>query len=283
MIVTTFVFAIQDGISLYLASKYNIVTIVTIRYWFFAFFVIVLFKKPWGKPNQGISSKHLLLQILRGLLLVSEVCVMVFAFTKLGLVQSHAIFISYPLLIALLAGPLLKETVGVSRWLAILMGFSGVYIILRPEALVFNLYYLIPFCSALMFALYGILTRYVAAKDSSEISFFWTGITGAVAITFWGPFFWEPPVGADWLWMGALCISGAFGHYLLIKTLETAEASAVQPFSYFQLVFASSFGVFIFKEVITLKVLIGSFIIILAGLITFYIEQKNISNTDQKS
>ena len=127
-----------------------------------------------------------------------------------------------------------------------------------------------------MFALYGVLTRYVTFKDSSEISFFWTGITGAIAITFWGPFFWEPPIGSDWLWMGALCVSGAFGHYLLIKTFETAEASAVQPFSYFQLIFASIFGILIFNETITLKVLIGSSIIILAGIFTLYIEQKKI-------
>ena len=279
MIITTFVFAIQDGISLYLAGRYNTVTIVTIRYWFFAVFVILLLKKPWKGSNNSISSRHLLLQIIRGLLLVSEVCVMVYAFTKLGLVQSHAIFIIYPLLIALLAGPLLKETVTLSRWIAIVMGFCGVFIILQPEVLVFNLLYLVPFCSALMFALYAILTRYVTANDSSEVSFFWTGIIGAIAITFWGPFFWDPPVGGDWLWMGALCLSGAFGHYLLIKTLETAEASAIQPFSYFQLVFASIFGVIIFNEAITIKVFVGTSIIILAGLITFYVE-KNVQHQD---
>ena len=76
--------------------------------------------------------------------------------------------------------------------------------------------------------------------------------------------------------MGALCVSGAFGHYLLIKTFETAVASAVQPFSYFQLIFASIFGILIFNETITLKVLIGSSIIILAGIFTLYIEQKKI-------
>ena len=279
MIITTFVFAIQDGISLYLAGRYNTVTIVTIRYWFFAVFVILLLKKPWKGSNNSISSRHLLLQIIRGLLLVLEVCVMVYAFTKLGLVQSHAIFIIYPLLIAFLAGPLLKETVTLSRWIAIVMGFCGVFIILQPEVLVFNLLYLVPFCSALMFAIYAILTRYVTANDSSEVSFFWTGIIGAIAITFWGPFFWDPPVGGDWLWMGALCLSGAFGHYLLIKTLETAEASAIQPFSYFQLVFASIFGVIIFNEAITIKVFVGTSIIILAGLITFYVE-KNVQHQD---
>ena len=277
MIMTTFVFALQDVISRYLATNYNVFSVVMIRYWFFAMFVIIFAiskKSSKGGFHKIVATKHLYLQILRGILLVSEVCVMIFAFTKLGLVESHAIFTFYPLLVVALSGPILKEKIGLKRWLIICFGFIGVMIILQPSAKVFNFNVIIPIFSALLFALYGILTRYVSRNDPAETSFFWTGVSGAVAISLVGPVFWMPLSKVDWFWMILLCVAGILGHYLLIKTFEAAEASAVQPFSYFQFIFASAFGVLIFKEIISLKIIIGSLVIILAGLYALWTEQK---------
>jgi hypothetical protein len=107
---------------------------------------------------------------------------------------------------------------------------------------VFEVEALIPLTSAFMFALYGLLTRYAARKDRTETSFFWTGTVGAVVMTAIGVWYWEPMAAGDWLWMGLLCITGAGGHWLLIKTYDVAEASQVQPFAYFQLVFAAGLG-----------------------------------------
>ena len=113
-------------------------------------------------------------------------------------------------------------------------------VILRPGVRVFSPEALVPLVAAFMFALYALLTRLVARKDSAETSFFWTGVAGAVAITLVAPFWWTPIRGtADMLWMATLCVSGAIGHFLLIKVYEVAEAGVVQPFSYFQLVFVT--------------------------------------------
>ena len=124
--------------------------------------------------------------------------------------------------------------------------------------------------AALMFALYGLLTRYVARRDSTATSFFWTGTVGAVAMTAVGMWFWEPMSGGEWLWMAALCVTGALGHYTLIKCYELAEASAVQPFAYLQLVFASMFGVLVFSETIRMNVAAGAALIVAAGLFTLW-------------
>ncbi len=274
MIATTFVFAVQDGLSRYLASEYNTVLVVMIRYWFFAAFVVALSASRKGGIRRVAATSQPVLQITRGVLLVAEICVMVIAFVKLGLVESHAVFTSYPLLIAALSGPILGEKVGPRRWAAIGVGFVGVLIILRPGFSVFAPEALIPLLSALMFAVYGLLTRYVARKDSAETSFFWTGVAGAVAITLIGPFFWEPIIGNDWWIMGILCLTGAGGHYLLIKAYEVAEASTVQPFAYFQLVFAAAIGLTIFGETMEFWVALGAGLIIGSGLFTLWRERQ---------
>jgi drug/metabolite transporter (DMT)-like permease len=274
MIVTTLVFALQDGISRHLAGEYSVLMIVMIRYWFFAAFVIAIARRQAGSIRAAAATKQPALQIFRGLLLAFEICVMVQGFVLLGLVESHAIFASYPLLVAALSGPILGEAVGWRRWAAIGVGFVGVLIILQPGITVFAPAAIVPLAAALMFALYSLLTRYAARKDSAATSFFWTGTTGAVLLTLIGIWFWEPLTGPDWIWMGALCISGATGHYLLIKCYEVAEASAVQPFAYLQLVFASALGITIFGEVLELNVAIGAGIVIASGLFTVWRARK---------
>lgn len=274
MIATTFVFAVQDGLSQYLAREYNTVMVVMIRYWFFALFVMALSSTRKGGIRRVAATTQPFLQILRGVLLVAEICVMVIAFVHLGLVESHAVFASYPLLAAALSGPILGEKVGPRRWAAIGIGFIGVLIILRPGFTIFAPEALIPLLAASMFAVYGLLTRYAARKDSAETSFFWTGVSGAVAITLIGVFFWEPIQGPDWWVMGLLCLTGAGGHYLLIKAFEVAEISTVQPFAYFQLVFAASIGLVVFNETIDIWIVLGAGLIIASGLFTFWRERQ---------
>lgn len=268
MIATTFVFAMQDGISRHLAREYNVMMIVMIRYWFFGLFVMAIARRQAGSIRGTARTTQPALQIFRGLLLAAEICVMVLAFVYLGLVESHAVFACYPLLIAALSGPVLGEGVGWRRWLAIGVGFLGVLIILQPGITVFRPAAVIPLIAATMFALYGLLTRYAARRDSAATSFFWTGVSGMGALTLAGVWFWESMSAPDWGWMGTLCITGALGHFLLIKTYEVAEASAVQPFAYLQLVFASALGLAVFDETLAPNVAIGAAIVVGAGLFT---------------
>lgn len=270
MIATTSVFAVQDGISQHLAREYNVLMVVMIRYWFFAAFVIMIAKRQAGSIKAAATTQQPVLQAFRGVLLSLEICVMVAGFAILGLVESHAIFACYPLIIAALSGPVLGEKVGWRRWAAIGVGFIGVMIILQPGYTVFAPAAAIPLLSALMFALYGLLTRLAARKDNAATSFFWTGTVGAVVMSIIGIWFWEPMKLGDSLWMAALCVSGATGHWLLIKCYEVSEASTVQPFAYLQLVFASGIGILVFSETLETHVAVGVGIVVAAGLFTLF-------------
>lgn len=268
MVATTFVFAMQDGISRHLAGEYNVLMVVMIRYWFFAAFVMAVAARKAGGLRAAAATSQPGVQIFRGVLLATEICVMVLAFVMLGLVESHAIFTSYPLLVAALSGPILGEKVGWRRWTAIGVGFVGVLIILQPGFRVFQIEALVPLASAFMFALYGLMTRYAARKDSAATSFFYTGTVGAVVMTIVGIWFWEPMQGTDWVWMAVLCVTGALGHWLLIKTYDVAEASAVQPFAYLQLVFAAALGITVFGESLEWNVALGAVLVVSAGIFT---------------
>ncbi|WP_425039844.1 DMT family transporter [Primorskyibacter sp. S187A] len=270
MTATAVVFAAQDGISQHLASTYNVIMIVMIRYWFFAAFVVGISMRERGGLARVAQSAFPKVQALRGVLLALEICVMVGAFTLLGLVESHAVFVAYPLLVAALSGPVLGEYVGWRRWAAIGVGFMGVLFILRPGVGVFSPYALVPLASATMFALYALLTRFVARRDSAATSFFWTGTVGAVFMTCLGMWFWEPMSKTDWMWMAALCVTGAFGHWLMIKAYEAAEASSIQPLAFLQSLFAAGIGIMLFGEVLEWPVLVGAFLIVGAGLFTLY-------------
>ncbi len=272
MVATTLVFAVQDGLSRHLAAEYNVLMVVMIRYWFFAAFVIAIARRKAGGIRAAAQTAQPILQAIRGLLLAFEICVMVSAFTILGLVESHAVFTCYPLLVAALSGPILGESVGWRRWAAIGVGFVGVLIILQPGMTVFEPAAAIPLLAAAMFAVYGLLTRFVARQDSTATSFFWTGVTGSIAMTCIGVWYWEPMSANDWFYMGCLCITGVTGHWLLIRCYEVAEASAVQPFAYLQLVFAAIIGITIFGETVRMNVAIGVALIVAAGLFTFWRE-----------
>ncbi|WP_170362317.1 MULTISPECIES: DMT family transporter [Ruegeria] len=274
MIAATIVFALQDGISRHLAGTYNTYMVVMIRYWFFAAFVIALAARAPGGLRAAAQTSQLGLQVFRGVLLAAEICVAVFAFTVLGLIDTMAVFICYPLLVAALSGPVLGEKVGWRRWSAIGVGCIGVLIILQPGVGVFNPWAIVPLISALMFALYGLLTRFAARKDSAATSFFWTGIAGAVAMTSVGMWFWEPMARPDWVWMAVLCVSGVLGHWLLIKCYEMAEASAVQPFAYFHLVWGTILGITVFGEALRPEVVLGAALVVAAGLFTLWRERR---------
>lgn len=270
MIATAFVFAMQDGLSRHLAGEYNVFMIIMIRFWFFAAFVLALASRQAGGIRAAARTRRPLTQIARGVVLVTEILVMVAAFTILGLTESHAVFAVYPLLVAALSGPILGEKVGWRRWTAIGIGFVGVVVILRPGSGVFQAAALIPLAAAFLFALYGLLTRHVSRDDPSAVSFFWAGVIGAGLSSAVGIWFWEPMAARDWGWMGLLCLTAAASHWLLIKAYEVAEASAIQPFAYLQLPFASALGITLFGETLRINVAVGAGIVVCAGLFTLW-------------
>lgn len=266
MVAATFVFGTQDALSRFLAEGYSVLGVLLIRYWFFAGFVMVRAMRAPGGLWAVIRSNRPLLQSLRGVMLVLQVWMMVKAFTLLGLVETHAIFACYPLMVAALAGPVLGERVTLRQWLAIAAGAVGVLLILRPGTGVFSPVSLFVLLAAGNFAAYALLTRIVGLHDKPETSFFYTGMAGAVAVTLLTPWIWTPIAPRHWGWMALLCLSGSFGHYLLIRAFAATEASRLQPLAYLQLIFASAAGVIVFGEHLHPLTVLGAAVVVGAGL-----------------
>jgi drug/metabolite transporter (DMT)-like permease len=277
MIATMIVFSIQDGLSRYLAESYNVITVVMIRYMFFMLFVLAYSARLPGGIIGVAASQQTGLQVARGILLVAQICLAVLSFSTVGLVNFHAVFASYPLMVMALSVPILGEVVGWRRWLAVSVGFTGVLIILQPGSAMFNSASIMPVLAAFMMAVYGIMTRYAARQDPAQTSFFWTAIAGGVAMLAIGPFFWQPPQGHDWWWMGLLCLTGTGGHFLLIKALDSTNASTVQPFAYLQLVFASTIGILVFGDSLDPMLIVGSTVIVGSGLFALQRERKAVT------
>ena len=274
MIVTTFLFSSMDGVSRYLAENNNVLSLVSFRYWFVSIFIVIscLFIKNSFK--RIIYTQQPLLQFGRGLILSINNCIVIYSFTLIGLIETHAVIACYPLMVAALSVPFLGEKFGWRRWSAIAVGFFGVIIIIRPSMEIFSGGSFFALIGALLFSIYLILTRYVSKRDGAITSFFWMGMGGTVTMSVVSFFTWERISQEYWMWLLLMCIISAISHFLMVKTLQLAEASVIQPFSYLQLVFASFIGVIFFSETIHEMILIGTFIVITAGLFTFWREYK---------
>jgi drug/metabolite transporter (DMT)-like permease len=270
MLAAMTVFASQDGISRLLAEDIPPLFIVMIRYWAFAAFVLALSSSRPGGVRAQAQTARLVPQIIRGLMLVAQIVLITYSFVALGLAETHALMAVYPLLIAAMSALFLGERVDKLQWAAIGAGFLGVLILLQPTGGVFDVRALVPLFCAVLFAAYGVLTRWVGQVDRPSVSFFYTGIAGAVGSSLIGPFFWSEMTSTQWAWMALLCVTGAGGHFLLIKAYEVSEAARLQPFAYWQLVLASLIGVFIFGEILDLPLLIGTGIVVAAGLFTLW-------------
>ena len=274
MVITTFMFSSMDGVSRYLAENNNVFTLVTMRYWFIAFVMMVTCLSIKNRVSDILNTKQPYIQFSRGVILSLNNCLVVYTFTLLGLVETHAIIACYPLIVAGLSVPFLGERFGWRRWMAIFTGFIGVIIILRPNTNVITEGSIFAIIGAIMFAVYLILTRYVSRSDTAITSFFWTGIGGTVTMSLISLYIWDDILKEDYLWLLIMCVLSAGSHFMMVKTLQVAEASVVQPFSYLQLVFGSIIGVTIFSESIDLMIILGALVVIGSGLFTTWREYK---------
>jgi drug/metabolite transporter (DMT)-like permease len=266
MIAAVAAFAAQDGFSRHLAGEYNTLMIIMIRYWAFAGFVIVLaLRQPQG-PRAAIRSTRLVAHLARSCLLVAEICLIVWGYTLIGLIESHAVFAICPLLIVALSGPILGERISWQRWAAVGAGMLGVIIILRPGVGVFSWAALLPLAAATLFALYSVLTRLTTRDEPTFPAFFWPGVIGAVLMTGLGLPHLEPMLPRDMAFLAIYCALSILSHWLLLKCYEQIEAARVQPYAYLQIVFVTLIGLTIYGEVLELPVLIGTLIVVGAGL-----------------
>ena len=264
-IIATLFFAVQDALTKQLTSTLPAWQIVSIRFFFFSLFAIGWAASTIGIRN-ALATKKPVWQVLRGILIVSEIALFSYTIAFMGLAEMHTVFISFPLIITALSVPFLGEKVGWRRWLAVLLGFIGTVIIIKPGSGLFNPYALLALVAAFMFAVYNILTRKLAEYDRFETSLLYFGVAGFLFSLFFVPFVWQPVSGTDAVFLLLLSASAIIGHFLLIMALQLAPAVVLQPFSYFVLVWAIIIGFLVFGEVLDQLTLFGAAIVVASGV-----------------
>jgi drug/metabolite transporter (DMT)-like permease len=277
VIAASFGFASMDAMSKVLAQDHAILQILWFRYMVFTVFALAIARRRGVRRT--LISQRPWLQAFRALLLVAENAVFVLAFRYLPLADVHALGASAPLMVVALSVVLLGETVGIRRWSAVLVGFVGVLIIIRPGLQEIEWPLLIPLVGALMWALYQILVRLCSRTDGSDTTLLWSALVGLAATSVTGPFVWVPPDREAWVLLVVLAVAGSIAHYALIKGLQLAEASAVQPYTYTLLVFAAFWGLAVFGDIPDAWTILGATIIVGSGLYTWYRERQLARST----
>jgi drug/metabolite transporter (DMT)-like permease len=277
VIAASFCFASMDAMSKILAQDHAILQILWFRYMVFTVFALAIARRRG--VGRTLVSQRPWLQAFRALLLVAENAVFVLAFRYLPLADVHALGASAPLMVVALSVVLLGETVGIRRWSAVLVGFVGVLIIIRPGLQEIEWPLLIPLVGALMWALYQILVRLCSRTDGSDTTLLWSALVGLAATSVTGPFVWVPPDREAWVLLVVLAVAGSIAHYALIKGLQLAEASAVQPYTYTLLVFAAFWGLAVFGDIPDAWTILGATIIVGSGLYTWYRERQLARST----
>ena len=266
-------FGSMDAVSKHLTSSLPVIEILWVRYLFFALFGFLL--AVYYSGLRGLRTSIPFLQIARGLALVFEIVLFTYAFRYLPLADAHVMAASVPLIVLALAVPILKERVGHRRWFAVVLGFLGVLIILRPGFGNWQPILFLPLLGAFGFAVYLVLTRMAAKFDTIGTSAFYTGVVGLSVLTIFLPLEWKTPTIEEWGWLLLASVLGLCGHISVIKALSIAEASVLQPFFYVVLVWATFLGFLIFDDIPDFITIIGACIIVGSGLYAWYRERVN--------
>jgi drug/metabolite transporter (DMT)-like permease len=266
-------FACLDAMAKYLGGHIDPLQVVGMRF-ISAFLLALIFSNPLSHPGL-LRATRPGLQIVRGLMMLSTTIFNFLSFRYLQLDEALAILFSTPFLVAILAGPLLGEWVGWRRWIAIVVGFIGLLVVIRPGLGGMQWAALLSVASALFYAGYAIATRMVMRHDTSETTLFYANLVGVVVMVPVLPLVWSAPPSA--LDLGLLLAVGAFGsvgHYLLILAHHRAPASVLSPFMYTQLLWATMLGYLVFANVPNRWTLAGAAIVVASGLYLLYRERK---------
>ena len=264
-------FTAMDTTAKYLAQTYPVWQVVWARYAFNLVFALAIIA-PTGLPSGWLRTRRPGLQIVRGMLLIASTAIFFNAIHRLPLADAASIGFSSPLIVTALSVPLLGEKVGIRRWSAVLVGFLGVLVIVRPGVAELRWELLLPLGSAFVFALYAILTRVLTRTDNAMTTLLWSAVVGTAIASV--PLYdsWRAPDAWAWGLMVALGVLGGFSHFIIIHAFSHAPASVLAPFTYLQLISMTASGYFVFGDFPDPWTIAGAVIISGSGIYVFYRE-----------
>ncbi|WP_437882796.1 DMT family transporter [Pseudomonas sp. LRF_L74] len=272
VVFATFLFSSHDALSKYLSGIYPVVMVVWVRYVVHTVLMAGIFMPQSGL--RVLRTRRPLLQALRAICLLGCSLFFTTGLLFIPLAEATAVNFLAPLLVTALSVPLLREQVSRGQWIAVLVGFCGVIIIVHPGGELFTPAVLLPLCSAMCFAFYQLLTRKLSEYDSPTTSNFFTGLFNTLAMSCLVPFFWQLPEWRHMPMMLALGACGMFAHLMLTKAFRHAAPALLAPFGYCQIVFAGLLGFIIFGHVPETSAKVGIAIICLSGLAAAYQQRR---------
>ncbi len=255
---------IMDGFAKYLSSDLPVLQITWARYFFTVAFTLPImfffFRKNlvWtDKPK---------LQLIRGLILLTANVCFFYSISIISLAKALTLAFIAPLIVTAFSPIFLGEKVGFRRWSAVIIGFIGSMVVIRPGFVEINLASLAALGTGVMYGFYLIITRKLSSSDNPLLTLLLTGVVGAIIISFIMPFVWIKPTLNQWSMMAAIGIFACVGHLFIILSLKYADASKLAPFSYFEIVTNIIIGYYFFSDFPDKWTFLGLFIIILSGI-----------------
>lgn len=240
-----------------------------------AFLISLVLISRGGIHPTRFASKHLLLVIVRAFLLMGSTVFNFIAVRYLPLTLTSTILFSAPIIICALSWPLLGERVGVWRWSAIMVGFFGILVAIRPFDEDFHWAVFLSLGAASCFAIYTIITRKLSGIVATDTMQFYAGLVGTLALAPFAFAEWQNPVGGlDWFLLVMLGGSGWLGHQLMTMALGYAPPSTVTPLSYSFIIYLTVWSFFLFDHLPDRWTISGALIIVAAGMIIWYRERK---------
>ena len=257
----------MDTIAKYLSAELSFFQITWARYFFTVFwtlpFMFFFFRKDlkWSENPK--------LQILRGMTLLSANVCFFYSISIISMAKALTLAFIAPLVTTSLSPVFLGEKVGIKRWSAVIVGFLGSLVVIRPGLIEFNLATISALGTGFFYGVYLIITRKLHSVDNPLLTLLITGVVGAIISSLFVPIVWINLSQSQWLWLALMGIFACLGHLLLIYSLRYADASKLAPFGYFEIITNIILGYYFFKDFPDIWTFVGLFIIISSGIYVF--------------
>ena len=262
----------MDTIAKYLSSEISFFQITWARYFFTVFWTLPLMFFFFRKNLKW--SENPKLQILRGITLLSANICFFYSISIISMAKALTLAFIAPLVTTALSTIILGENVGIKRWSAVIVGFIGSLVVIRPGLIEFNLATLAALGTGFFYGVYLIITRKLHSVDNPLLTLLITGVVGAIISSLFVPIIWINLSQSQWLWLALMGIFACLGHLLLIYSLRYADASKLPPFGYFEIVTTIILGYYFFQDFPDIWTFAGLFIIISSGVYVFKREIK---------
>ena len=258
---------IMDGFAKYLSSTLPVLQITWSRYFFTVVIVLPIMLIAFRKNLKWTEEPKL--QLIRGLLLFCANILFFYSISIISLAKALTLAFIAPLIVTALSPILLGEKVGFRRWAAVIVGFIGSLIVIRPGFVEINLASVAALGTGIMYGFYLIVTRKLHNSDNPLLTLLLTGVVGAILGSMLMPTVWVQPTVYEWYMMFAIGFFASIGHLFLILSLRYADASKLAPFGYFEIVPNIIIGYFFFNHFPNQWHFLGLFIIISSGIYIF--------------